>query len=489
MPQTVRLDYQEMYKQHTRKEAPILDSHEYFIHESSGLDVLNSLIVISDFEDGAITEFNIIDDQVNYGVVGTYPIKVTFMDSDKNLVGNFTLMDSDGDGVTDDIDQCNSTPSGQTVNSNGCSDSQKDTDGDGVTDDVDTCPDTPSGETVDSNGCSDSQKDTDGDGVSDDVDTCSETPEGEDVDENGCSEILISDSVFGDVLTRLGYPVINGKMKHDDALRIENLIITSKIGFYGEADSNGTSTFENNFVPDGGSKVGYTNEGEYISNTSGLKYFHNLKTIRLEFQHFTEINLSNLYKLELFSFWGNPISDIDISNNINLKFLGLSETGLSSIDFTGLDKLEEVAIQLKKNPPYNITNGNKTFTVNGISSLNFNDNGNLQRIYVHYNPINDLGIGVNNTNLTEIWAYGTDIDSLTLSGFEKLNYVILNKSDNLEYLNLCDMYREQVAQRLYCEECPRLEKILVNNVDAYQQKKESGIGIHFDSHIFFEECD
>ena len=37
--------------------------------------------------------------------------------------------------------------------SSGCSDSQKDTDGDGVTDDVDTCEDTPEGATVDENGC------------------------------------------------------------------------------------------------------------------------------------------------------------------------------------------------------------------------------------------------------------------------------------------------------------------------------------------------
>ena len=36
----------------------------------------------------------------------------------------------------------------------GCSDSQKDTDGDGVTDDVDQCPSTPTGEIVDANGCS-----------------------------------------------------------------------------------------------------------------------------------------------------------------------------------------------------------------------------------------------------------------------------------------------------------------------------------------------
>ena len=43
-----------------------------------------------------------------------------------------------------------------------------DDDGDGVNNDDDLCPNTPDGETVDANGCSDSQQDTDGDGVTDD---------------------------------------------------------------------------------------------------------------------------------------------------------------------------------------------------------------------------------------------------------------------------------------------------------------------------------
>ena len=64
-----------------------------------------------------------------------------------------STFDTDGDGVTDDVDQCPSTPNGETVDANGCSDSQKDTDGDGVTDDLDQCPNTPTGETVDANGC------------------------------------------------------------------------------------------------------------------------------------------------------------------------------------------------------------------------------------------------------------------------------------------------------------------------------------------------
>jgi surface protein len=42
------------------------------------------------------------------------------MDGDKNIVGNFKLMDSDGDGVTDDLDSCTDTPSGERVDENGC---------------------------------------------------------------------------------------------------------------------------------------------------------------------------------------------------------------------------------------------------------------------------------------------------------------------------------------------------------------------------------
>jgi hypothetical protein len=107
------------------------------------------------------------------------------MDSNKSIVGNFVLSDTDEDGVTDDIDQCPDTPNGESVNSTGCSSSQIDTDGDGVNDDVDTCSETPSGQSVDENGCSDSQKDTDEDGVTDDIDQDNNTRSGVPVDENG----------------------------------------------------------------------------------------------------------------------------------------------------------------------------------------------------------------------------------------------------------------------------------------------------------------
>ena len=65
----------------------------------------------------------------------------------------YIIMDSDGDGVIDSKDLCPNTPEGESVDSDGCSSSQKDSDGDGVTDNLDACPNTSAGATVDSSGC------------------------------------------------------------------------------------------------------------------------------------------------------------------------------------------------------------------------------------------------------------------------------------------------------------------------------------------------
>ena len=90
--------------------------------------------------------------------------------------------DSDGDGVTDDLDKCPDTPRGVVVDADGC---PVDSDGDGVPDYLDKCPDTPKGVAVDANGCP-PVADSDGDGVPDDRDKCPDTPKGVVVDADGC---------------------------------------------------------------------------------------------------------------------------------------------------------------------------------------------------------------------------------------------------------------------------------------------------------------
>ncbi len=95
--------------------------------------------------------------------------------------------DTDKDGVNDSADRCANTAAGEKVNAEGCSPSQLDNDHDGLIDNLDKCPDTPAGEAVDTQGCSASQRDDDGDGVKESADKCPDTPAGEQVDENGCS--------------------------------------------------------------------------------------------------------------------------------------------------------------------------------------------------------------------------------------------------------------------------------------------------------------
>ena len=87
--------------------------------------------------------------------------------------------DSDGDGLGDNADQCDSTPSAEAgdVNADGCGASERDTDGDGVNDNLDAFSNDPN-ETADS----------DGDGYGDNADQCDSTPSAEagDVNADGC---------------------------------------------------------------------------------------------------------------------------------------------------------------------------------------------------------------------------------------------------------------------------------------------------------------
>jgi OOP family OmpA-OmpF porin len=93
-------------------------------------------------------------------------------------------VDTDGDGITDDLDKCPGTPAGTAVDSSGCPLPQDD-DGDGVFNENDKCPGTPPGKKVDAVGC-EIDGDDDGDGILNSVDQCPNSPKGERVNNVGC---------------------------------------------------------------------------------------------------------------------------------------------------------------------------------------------------------------------------------------------------------------------------------------------------------------
>ena len=83
-----------------------------------------------------------------------------------------TQLDSDNDGLNDELDQCDDTPDGDQIDQYGCTViGPGDSDGDGITDDVDGCPSEAG--LPEYNGCPyTGPYDSDGDGVSDDIDAC-----------------------------------------------------------------------------------------------------------------------------------------------------------------------------------------------------------------------------------------------------------------------------------------------------------------------------
>ena len=128
-------------------------------------------------------------------------------------------IDSDGDGVPDDIDKCPNDPNKTAPGICGCGVAETDTDGDGVCNDVDNCPNKPNGPSFGTctagsdkpggnctsdadcaNGCSSNgqclknQQDTDSDGVGDACDKCPNDPNKTEPGICGCGVADATDS-------------------------------------------------------------------------------------------------------------------------------------------------------------------------------------------------------------------------------------------------------------------------------------------------------
>jgi len=143
--------------------------------------------------------------------------------------------DTDGDGVTDNNDQCPGTPRGTRVNASGC---VLDSDRDGVADNNDRCPGTPRGATVNSAGC---ELDSDNDGVVNRIDQCLSTPAGQAVNEVGCHVIFTLEGVNFDTNSATLTSAAQTKLNVAENILNDNPNIN--VNIEGHTDSNGSDTY------------------------------------------------------------------------------------------------------------------------------------------------------------------------------------------------------------------------------------------------------
>ncbi|MFT4633143.1 MAG: OOP family OmpA-OmpF porin [Candidatus Azotimanducaceae bacterium] len=119
-----------------------------------------------------------------------------------------------------------------------------DTDNDGVTDDVDACPRTPANASVDSSGCA---IDSDGDTVPDYKDACPDTDlAGARIDSRGCYEIL-KETVSVELLVEFDYDSAKARPEHQaEARKVFNFMTEypqTKVTVEGHTDSKGAEVY------------------------------------------------------------------------------------------------------------------------------------------------------------------------------------------------------------------------------------------------------
>lgn len=413
------------------------------------------------------------------------------MDSDKQLTAIFEKLDSDGDGVSDDVDECSDTIEGETVDENGCSDSQKDTDGDGITDALDQCDHTFEGETVDENGCSTSQVDIDGDGVFDDVDQCSDTPEGEAVDENGCSlnQLDTDPPVITDMSTTevtstsftvnwslnegsKGYiqfgtssGVYNASTGLEDNFLSDHvqtiggtnpfplnpnttyywqIYVEDEYGNSGFLAEQSTTTLidqSKTFVPDDAFEQGLIDLGyddvldNYILTSSIL----NVTILELNDKGIRDLTgIEGFTQLEILKIENNYLSSIDVSKNLALKVLRVGSdfgrgvrNNLMTLDISKNLALEELNITWNSITTLDLKNNAELTKLGGafnlLTSLDLSRNSRLINLTVPQNLLTNINLG-NISNLIGIEAWSNQITDIDLSNNTQLKYLYLNNN-------------------------------------------------------------
>lgn len=186
---------------------------------------------------------------------------------------------------------------------------------------------------------------------------------------------------------------------------------------------------------------------------------------RLQIEHKRIRNISgieNFIALEWLSLWDNDFTTINVRSLKKLKLLGLSECPVSEIDLSQNLELQEINFQHNtdraNDPTYQF---GKTL---GFTRLDLSNNVKLERIYAYANRLTSLDVSML-PKITDLWVSFNPIETLDLSKNSMLN-VIDVESCSLKNLNIKGTARNGVPRTCVTVGNPNLLEIKVNNVNA-----------------------
>lgn len=171
-------------------------------------------------------------------------------------------------------------------------------------------------------------------------------------------------------------------------------------------------------VSEAESFAGYLNvKSKNISDLTGIEYFINLISLNCSLNSLSNINISNNLQLTTLYCYNNNLTSIDLSDNVELLYVNCSYNNLTSIDIN--------------------TNIHLFFldcSWNNIASITLNQN--IEELHCNNNYLIELNV----SNLQSLhWlfcAYNTGFQSLNISGCESLWQLNIEGSPLLTGLDL-----------------------------------------------------
>lgn len=154
-----------------------------------------------------------------------------------------------------------------------------------------------------------------------------------------------------------------------------------------------------------------------IKNLKGIEYFPDLQYLSCDLTGVTDLNISNNINLLLLNCSNTGIQTLDVHNNTALESLNCYNTGIGSLD-------------VSNNPDLQILDCSNT----GIGSLDVSNNPHLQNLGCSNTGIGSLDVS-NNPDLRSLYCSNTGIGSLDVNNNTVLTYLNCLHTP-LAYLNL-----------------------------------------------------
>ena len=176
-----------------------------------------------------------------------------------------------------------------------------------------------------------------------------------------------------------------------------------------------------------------------IANTSlvyslkGIEYFKNLTKLIFYGNYLTELDVSKNINLTTLHCYGNRLTSLDVTKNTKLTELSCCCNNLKSLDVTKNTKLTKLSCEHNNNlKSLDVTKNTKLTELycsnNNLKSLDVRENINLTTLYCSNNNLTNLDVS-KNTNLTVLHCEYNKLTSLDLSKNTNLTYLDCNRNE------------------------------------------------------------